>query len=179
MTKSRTKQILKVMNVVSWIIFIGLCVEAGSFIFNAVFSVCINPYAAHYFKLRELLDYDYGYFIVVLIFSCIAATLKAILFYLIVKVLHERKINIEAPFTEELIKYLSKMSYVILGIAIFSFWGQKYLGWIASKGIKMSDTELLRISGADVWFFMFITLYIIVLIFKRGVEMQFENELTI
>jgi hypothetical protein len=43
----------------------------------------------------------------------------------------------------------------------------------------MPDTQFLRLGGADVWLFMAVVLFIIAQIFKRGIEIQSENELTI
>jgi hypothetical protein len=43
----------------------------------------------------------------------------------------------------------------------------------------MPDIEHLRLGGADVWLFMGVTLFVIGHIFKRGIEIQSENELTV
>ena len=43
----------------------------------------------------------------------------------------------------------------------------------------MPDIQYLKFGGADVWLFMGIILLVIAQIFKRGVEIQSENELTI
>ena len=43
----------------------------------------------------------------------------------------------------------------------------------------MPDTQLLHLGGADVWLFMAVILFIIAQIFKRGIEIQTENELTV
>jgi len=45
--------------------------------------------------------------------------------------------------------------------------------------VKMPDTQHLRLGGADVWLFMSVTLFVIAQIFKRGIEIQTENELTV
>jgi hypothetical protein len=37
----------------------------------------------------------------------------------------------------------------------------------------------LNLSGADVWLFMGVTLYVIAQIFKKGIELQTESELTV
>jgi len=37
----------------------------------------------------------------------------------------------------------------------------------------------MRLAGADVWLFMGIVLLIIAFIFKKGIEIQSENDLTI
>ena len=34
------------LNVISWIIFIGLCFEAGAYLFNAFFTLFYNPFGA-------------------------------------------------------------------------------------------------------------------------------------
>ena len=47
--KISTKQMLKILYVLSWIIFIGVCIEAGGFIFNTFFTLVINPVDAHHF----------------------------------------------------------------------------------------------------------------------------------
>jgi len=43
----------------------------------------------------------------------------------------------------------------------------------------MPDVQYLRLGGADVWLFMGVTLFVIAQIFKRGIEIQTENELTV
>jgi hypothetical protein len=55
----------------------------------------------------------------------------------------------------------------------------KYARWLAQQGVKMPDIEHLRLGGADVWLFMGVTLFVIGHIFKRGIEIQSENELTV
>ena len=47
-----TKQILKVLLVLSWIIFIGICIEAGGCIFSACYTLLINPINAASFLDR-------------------------------------------------------------------------------------------------------------------------------
>lgn len=61
----------------------------------------------------------------------------------------------------------------------FSYWGIENTNWLIAKGVTMSNIESLRLGGADVWSFMGIILLVIAQVFKRGVEMQAENELTI
>ena len=67
---------------------------------------------------------------------------------------------------------------LILNLVIFSFFAVKHIEWFVNQGVKFTDVSNLRISGADVWLFMSVTLFVIAQIFKRGIEMQEENELT-
>lgn len=178
-----TKQVLKVLYVFSWIIFIGLCVEAGGILFNAIFTFAINPLAAHQFweglDLSGLFKFDKGYFLTETVLMSIVAVMKAILFYLIVKILHDKKLNLMQPFNIEMKRFISNMTWLALGIGLFSQWGARYTKWLASKEITMPDIQSLQFDGADVWLFMGIILFVIAQIFKRGLEIQTENDLTI
>jgi len=61
-----TKQILKILLVLSWIIFTGVCIEAGGFIFNAFFYPGVKPGGRQAFwqevDLSDLYRYDAGHF---------------------------------------------------------------------------------------------------------------------
>ena len=83
------------------------------------------------------------------------------------------------PFSQEVRHFIIKIAYLALGIGLFTSWGVKYTGWLVSQGVKMPDTQHLRLGGADVWLFMGIILFVIAQIFKRGIEIQTENELTV
>lgn len=181
--KITTEQMLKVLNVLSCIIFIGLCIEAGGVLSNAFFTLVISPNAAKNFwgqlDLSSLLDFDKGYFIVTTLLMSIVAILKAILFYLIVKIVYDKKLNFLKPFNNDLKRFISNMSYLAMGIALFSNWGAKHNLWFLEKGVAMPSDNSMGFSGADVWLFMGIILLVIAQIFKRGIEIQSENELTI
>ena len=180
--KTTTAQMLKILYVLSWIIFIGVCIEAGGFITNAFF-VLINPgIVKHLWQqvdLSDLFKYDRGYFFVVIFIMSVAAVTKAWIFYLIIKILHDKKLNMAQPFNKDVQRFIFKISYMCLLIGIFSWWGAKYTDWLVSRGVKMPNIQYLRLGGADVWLFMSVILFVIAQIFKRGIEIQTENELTI
>jgi hypothetical protein len=181
--KITIKQMLKILHILSWIIFIGLCIEAGGILFNAFFTLVINPIAAKNFwqevDLSSLFNSDKGYFIAETLLMSIVTIMRAILFYLIVKILHDKKLNLMQPFNTEMKRFISNVSYLAIGTGIFCYWGAKYTEWLTTKGIVMPDVQSLGLGGADVWLFMGITLLVIAQVFKRGVEIQSENDLTI
>jgi len=174
-----TRQVLTILYVISWVIFIGVLVDAGSFFFNAVYSVAFNPRAADYFQLSPLLQYDRGHFLVQLLLMGIQGVLKAIIFYLIVKILMDKKLDMAQPFNKEMGRFIFSVAYLALATGAFTHWGMKYARWLAQQGVQMPDTQHLRLGGADVWLFMGVILFIIGHIFKRGIEIQSENELTV
>src|SRR4051794_1917542 len=108
-----TRQMLKILYVLSWIIFIGVCIEAGSFIVNAIFALA-NPGVVKYLwqeaDLSALFKYDHGYFFVVILIMGIVAVMRAWLFYLIIKVLHDKKLNMARPFSKEIGRFVFKLS---------------------------------------------------------------------
>lgn len=181
--KITSKQMLTILLVLSWIIFIGVSIEAGGLIFNTFFALAINPIAAKSFwmqaDLSNLLQYDRGHFFAQTFFMIIVAVLKAIMFYLIVKTLHDKKLSMTRPFNKELTHFVSITSWLVLLIGFFSLAGVKYAEWLTKQGLSMPNADQLRLSGADIWLFMGVTLLVINQIFKRGVEIQSENELTV
>jgi len=179
-----TNQILKVLHILSWIIFIGLCVEAGGTAVNTIITLFINAHGVTNFwegadYLSSLHAFDHGHFFVIVLIMNIVAILKAIMFYISVKLFMNKKLNITRPFNLELGNFISNLSFLALGIGLFSFYGFKYSVWLTKQGMQPADLQALHIAGADVWLFMAVILFVIVQIIKRGIEIQHENELTI
>ncbi|NHN24431.1 DUF2975 domain-containing protein [Flavobacterium jejuense] len=180
---AKSTSVLKFITVISWVIFIGLCITAGGILFNTFFTLVINPIAVKSFweevDLSNLYNFDKGYFISETLLMSIVAVMKAILFYLIVKILHKKKLNLSQPFNIEIKAFISNASYLTLGIGLFSYWGIQNTKWLVTQGVSIPDIQNLGLGGADVWLFMGITLLVIAEIFKKGIALQSENELTI
>ena len=178
-----TKQMLRVLYVLSWVIFIGVSVDAGAFLFGVGFTVFMDPVTAQKtwreINLSGLYQHDHGHFYALAAMIGIVLIFKALLFYLILKLLHEKKLNMSQPFNQDTGRFIFAISYLTLVIGLFSQYGIKYAAWLTSKQVEMPEVQTLRLGGADVWFFMSVTLFVIAHIFKRGIEMQNENDLTI
>lgn len=181
--KITTKQMLTVLTVIAWVIFIALCAEAGEIICNSIFALFINPQNANYYwngaDLLPLYSYDEAHFVVVASYMSIIAVLKALMFYLIIKIAYDKRIDVKQPFSSTLVRFVSNAAYLAIGVGIFSHMGAKYSYGLMSKSIVMPDLEQLNFGGGDVWLFMGIALLIIGQIFKRGVEIQDEHDLTV
>ena len=181
--KSDTTLILKILHVIAWIIFIGVCIEAGGSIFSAFYTLVINPVNAATFwegnDLSALYKYDPGHFFAETLLISIASVLKACMFYLIIKILSDKKFTLSQPFNNEVRLFIINVSCLAFGIGLFTGAGVRYTDWLISQGVNMPDTHHLRLGGADVWLFMGVTLIVLAQIFKRGIEIQTENELTV
>lgn len=178
-----SKQMLIGLQFLAWIIFIGVCIEAGGIIFNTCYVFFFNEAAVHQFwlniDLSALFLFDKGQFIVIALFMCIIAVLKAIMFYLILKLFFNKKFDFSNPFNWILGKLISLLSYLAFGIGLFSAWGLKYAEWLNTKALLIPSIHHLKFGGADVWLFMAVILLVIAQIFKRGIEIQTENDLTV
>jgi uncharacterized membrane protein len=181
--KISTKQILNVLYILSWLIFVGICIDTGGVLSNALYAFFFNSAIAKNFwsglDLSSLFQFDCGYFLVETFLMSIVGIMKAIMFYLIIKLIHDKKLNLLQPFSKEVRKFIFNLAFLTFGIGLFSSWAVKYAEWFESKGVIMPDINLLKIDGAGVWLFMSIVLFIIAQIFKRGIEIQEENELTV
>jgi hypothetical protein len=175
--------ILKLLHILSWVIFVGVCIEAGGSIFSAFYTLVINSFNARTFwvgnDLSGLYEYGRGHFFAETLLISITAVLKACIFYLIIEILHNKKLSMSQPFSREVGRLIFKISYLALLIGFFCLWGAKYAAWFVKQGVKMPDIQYLRLGGADVWLFMGVILFVIAQIFKRGIEIQTENELTV
>ena len=180
--KLSSTTMLRILYILSWIIFVGVCIEAGGFIVNAVFAL-VNPGVVkklwQQVDLSDLFKYDHGYFFVITTIMSIAAVMRAWLFYLIIKILHDKRLNMTQPFKKEVGRFIFNIAYVTLLIGLFSYGGVNYAAWLAKQGVHMPDIQYLRLGGADVWLFMSVTLFVIAQIFKKGIEIQTENDLTV
>jgi hypothetical protein len=178
-----TRQILTVLYVLAWVLFLGLCVEAGGFICNTFIVMVVNPAGANDFwnnlDLSALYKHDKGYFLIETSFMSVTALMKAWMFYIIMRILHDKKLDMSQPFSNDMKRFIFKISYLTLGIGLVSASGVRYAEWFVKQGVEMPDVQYLNLGGADVWLFMGVTLFIIGQIFKRGIEIQRENELTV
>lgn len=182
--KITTKHILIVLQIISWIIFIGLCIEAGGIAVNTIITFFRKPPVIENFweqttYLSHLYQFDRGHFYAIALIMTIVSVLKAIMFYLILKLFTDKKLNFTRPFSVELKNFIIKLSSLSFGIGLFSFWGMKYSAWLTIQGAETANLQALHLSGADVWFFMAVVLLVIGQIMKSGIEIQNENELTI
>ena len=179
----KTDYIFKSLNFLSWLIFIGVCVEAGGFIFNTFFTLLLDPVGAGKFwvevNLSELYSFNQRDYVTVTTIMIIVAVMRALMFYFIVKIFHDKNFNLSQPFNEAVRQFILRIAYLASGIGLFSFWGANYTEGLVRQGVKMPELQYLRLGGADVWLFMGITLLIIAQIFKKGIELQNENDLTV
>ena len=176
----KTTQILKILNVLAWMIFVLLSIQAGAFLFNVFFSLVINPVGAKYFQrdidLSNLYAFSTLSFFAETLMMVLVAAIKAYLFYLIVLIF--KTLNMIKPFSVDVERFIFKMSYVALVIGALSLFGIRYSEGLIERGVKLPEMYKY-FGGGDVFLMMAAILFVIAQIFKRGIEIQSENDLTV
>ena len=178
-----TDFLLKALHIISWFIFVGVSIDAGGVLSNTIYAIFINAELSSHFwgyiDLSKLYQSNQVLFVILTSIMSIVTVLKAVLFYIIIKIFTDKKINLSNPFTQALGKYLYGITYCALGIGLFSKWGGDLLKWIANQNINMPLIENLKLAGADVWLLMGFVMLVFAIIFKKGIELQSENDLTV
>jgi hypothetical protein len=182
--KFTTKNMLRILHLLAWILFVGLCIDAGGFVVGAFFTL-VNPtlvknlWMWQVVDLADLYQYNLQHFLAVTLLMSSTSILKAWLFYLIVRILYNKKLNSPQPFSPKLERFLFQISYLSLLTGLCCWAGSEYAEYLRLQGVTLPDIRYLHLGGGDVWLFMGVTLLVIAQLFKRGVEIQSENELTV
>ncbi|SFH05967.1 DUF2975 domain-containing protein [Pedobacter insulae] len=165
--------------IVAWLIFVGLSIEAGGLIVNFFFSL-YNPEFVQ--NLYQKLDLTKMYndsrlaFFGIYSFILIIAILKACLFYIVIRLMH--KMDLSKPFSPFVARQISQISYYTLSIGLLSYIGRQLARSLVHYGFV---TDSLNTFWADSQAFILMgaVIYIIAVIFQKGVEIQNENDLTV
>jgi hypothetical protein len=170
---------LMLITVVIWSIFIGLCIQAGAVLFTFIYS-WFNPIVAQNLfdglNLYSLKEANPWYYAGVISFVLFVLGLKAYLFYLMIRIF--LKIDLVHPFSQEVSKLIATVSYTAFQIGIGIILATACFKWLAKKGFELDQVYSLM-GGAYEFLLMAAILVAVSQIFKRGVELQAENELTV
>lgn len=173
----------KVLQVFAWLIFVGLCIQAGGFLFNLVYVLFINAGGAANFwegmDLSMLYGFDKGYFVVITGLMVLMAVLKALIFFQIINGFVKKKFTLDRPFTGVMMEFISTTAFLSLAIGILARIGGKIVTHLQKQGVTLPDSKQLTIDGAEVWIFMGVLLWLSVKIFRKGMELQAENDLIV
>jgi hypothetical protein len=177
--KWETQPGLMLITIVIWSIFIGLCIQAGAVLFTFIYSL-FNPVVAQNLyeglNLSALMEQNIWHYVGVLSLIVAITGLKAYIFFLMIMIF--LKINLTHPFSKEVSKLISQIGQVTIEIAVFIIFTNAYFKWLSKRGFDMPALGEYM-GGAFEYFLMGIIIYAISKVFKRGLEIQSENELTI
>ncbi len=165
--------------VVVWLIFVGLSIEAGGLIVNFFFNLYQPEFVQNLYQkldLSAMYNLNKFAFFGMYSFILIISILKAILFYIVIMLMH--KMDLSRPFTSFVARKISQISYMTLSIGLLSHIGRELVKNITARGFVTDNLSNFWVDS-QAFIIMGAVVYIIAVIFKKGIEIQIENELTI
>jgi hypothetical protein len=173
---TNNSMILKTMNVIFWVIFIGLCIKTGSILYSYFVSMAINPVASHNLymglNLSELYNYSITHYSVIVFMLILLTGLKAYIGYWIVKIFLE--LRIEKPFSEVINNMIIKIGKIALYAGLLAIIAQTYSEWLMKKNLAVP----INWAYGEILFFAGV-IYFIAQVYRKGTEIQAEGELTV
>ncbi len=177
--EKRNNFVFKALHIVAWVIFVGLCIEAGGLIVNFIFSLYKPEFVQNLYQkldLSQMYNLNKWVFFGVYGFILVIAILKAQLFYMVIRLIS--KLNLLKPFNNDVAGRIKNISYYTLSIGIISYMAQQTTKNLPHYGFEI-DTLGQFWADSQAWILMAAVIYVIAQIFKRGIEIQSENDLTI
>jgi len=175
----RNKIVFTGLHIVAWIIFVGLCIEAGGLLVNFVVSIYKPEFVPNLYQkldLTELYNQGKWAFFSMYSFILVVAILKAFLFYIVVMLMH--KIDLSKPFNSFVSAQVSKLSYCTFSIGILSYIASQTTKNLQHHGYTTDNLNQFW-ADSQAFILMAAVIYVIATIFKKGVELQNENDLTV
>ena len=123
------------------------------------------------FSIRE---HSTGFYVYAMCLTIAVSVLKAIIWFVVFNLLS--KLKLQTPFSMEVEKKLERIAYLLLGVWIVSsiFW-KTYIYYLS----QATAIQLPTNNSGDEYLFMAAIIYNISQVFKRGIEIQEENDLTV
>lgn len=164
------------MNVLFWIIFIGLCIKTGALLVSFLVNFFVNPGGAKNLymglDLSGVKAYSQSYYVHLASLMIALSGLKAYIAYLVVRIF--LKFDLSKPFNHVITVLIDTISHVALGTGIVAMIGSASSDWLMKRGhdvpINWGAGEILFFAGV---------IYIIAVVFRKGTELQIENDLTV
>jgi Protein of unknown function (DUF2975) len=171
--------VFTVLKIVSWLIFVGLCIEAGGLLVNFIFSLYKPEFVQNLYQkldLSEMYERSKWVFFSMYSFILVISILKAILFFVVIRLLS--KFSLAKPFNSFVSRQISLMSYYTFSIGILSYIARETTKNLQHQGYVVDNLNQFW-ADSQAFILMAAVVYVIASIFKRGVEIQNENDLTV
>lgn len=175
----RNNFVFRALHIIAWIIFVGLCIEAGGLIVNFIFSLYKPEFVQNLYQkldLTQMYNLNEWVFFGVYGFILVIAVLKAHLFYTVILLIS--KLNLLKPFSNDVAVRIKNISYYTLSIGLISYIAQQTTQKLPHYGLEIDALKQFW-TDSQAWILMAAVIYVIATIFTRGVEIQNENDLTV
>ena len=165
--------------IVAWLIFVGLSIEAGGLIVNFFFSLYKPEFVQNLYEkldLSEIYNSSRLAFFGIYSFILTISILKASLFYTVIRLM--QKMDLSKPFNTFVSTQIKQISYYTLSIGLLSSIASQFARYLMHHGFVTDNLNRFWTDG-QAFILMGAVIYIIATIFKKGVDIQDENDLTV
>lgn len=171
--------VFKGLHIIAWIIFVGLSIEAGGLLVNFIFSIYNPEFVQHLYQkldLSEMYAQNRRAFFEVYSFILVISILKAYLFYIVIILMH--KIDLTKPFSSYVSEQITQLSYFSFSIGLISYLARETGKNLQQRGFNTDNLQQFWSDG-QAFILTSAIIYVIATIFKKGVALQNENDLTV
>ena len=171
--------VFKGLRIVAWVIFVGLCIEAGGLIVNFILILYKPEFVQNLYQkldLSEMYERSKWAFFSMYSFILVISILKAVLFYVVIVLVS--KIDLSKPFNSFVSRQISLISYYTLSIGLLSYIARQSAKNLLHHGIVTDNLNQFW-ADSQAFILMAAVIYIIATIFKKGIDIQNENDLTV
>jgi hypothetical protein len=175
----RNNLVFKGLYIVAWVIFVGLCIEAGGLIVNFIFSIYKPEFVQNLYQkldLSEMYTSSKWAFFGMYSFILFISVLKAYLFYVVIRLLS--KLDLSKPFNSFVSEQITRISFYTFSIGILSYIARQTAKNLQHHGYAIDKLNEFW-ADSQAFILMAAVIYVIATIFKKGVEIQNENDLTV
>ena len=175
----RDNFVFKGLHIVAWVIFVGLCIEAGGLIVNFIFSIYKPEFVQNLYQkldLSEMYNRSKWVFFSMYSFILFISLLKACLFYVVIRLLS--KLNLSKPFNSFVSEQITQISYYTFSVGLLSYLARQTAKNLQHHGYVIDNLNEFW-ADSQAFILMAAVIYVIATIFKKGVEIQNENDLTV
>jgi len=171
--------VFKVLSIVAWVIFVGLSIEAGGLIVNFIFSLYKPEFVQNLYQkldLSEMYNHSKWAFFNMYSFILVISILKAYLFYIVIRLIS--KLDLSKPFNSFVSEQITQISYFTLSIGLLSYIARQIAKNLLHRGYEIDNLNQFWVDS-QAFILMAAVVYVIATIFKKGIELQNENDLTV
>ncbi len=176
MSTPSTHWTYKLLKGITPVVFIGLCIKTGSLLFSVVVSLCVNPQASKNLymglDLSALMNYDMVHYTFTVIMLLLLSGLKAWMSLDLVKILSD--LNMEQPFSDRVYRLILRITRKAAITGLLALVALKHSEWLACKGVSVP----LEWAAPEILLFAAV-LMVIAQVFRRGIDLQQEQSLTV
>lgn len=172
--KSKAEKLLKLMHILSWVVFVGLLIKAGGILISYLISIGNEEVSKNIFgeiNLYYYMKHSFFQYSLIILYKVFIYSIEAYIAYLLIKLLG--KLNIDKPFNESIQNNIQQISYSIFYLWLLAMIHNTHVQFIGKRydyPMDLFSSDFIFLAGI---------IFIFAQIIKRGIELQTENELTI